>query len=298
MTRGIASVCVALLVALLYGCTIVPAEPLRISANLWIGYTPLFYARERGWLKAHNIELIDVVSLYENRQMYAVGNADAFTGTEYEYHTMRAQHSDLVPLILFDRSTGGDVVLANRTLSQLQESNETIDLYLEADSVSRELFEAFARAYHLEDKRLHVVNRDPDSISHLPMHTNPTLIVTYEPYDDTLYRTGYHKISSSADGNLSFIIIDALYSDLENLQKFHREFAALNRLVAKALEVLKNDPKSFYRVVRPYLHGESYYAFRASLRGIAWIYDRRDRPLLEQLRKQRIPTENLMRPQR
>jgi len=156
------------------GCIGGPSQPFRISANLWIGYTPLFYIKERGWLKDANIEIVNVVSLYENMQMYAVGNADAFTGTQYEYHVQRQKHPDLAPAVLFDRSSGGDMVMSNQSLKALKNTKETIDVYLEVDSVNSDLFKAFVKYAGMENQKFHILNLDPESISKLPLKKRPT----------------------------------------------------------------------------------------------------------------------------
>lgn len=38
-------------------------DKLRVVTSNWIGYTPLFYAREKGLLDKLNIQLLSVVSL-------------------------------------------------------------------------------------------------------------------------------------------------------------------------------------------------------------------------------------------
>jgi NitT/TauT family transport system substrate-binding protein len=57
---------IAFVTTLLFGCSKTPVEPIKILANPWVGYTHLFYAKEKGWLKELNIELTLVVSLGES----------------------------------------------------------------------------------------------------------------------------------------------------------------------------------------------------------------------------------------
>jgi NitT/TauT family transport system substrate-binding protein len=284
------------LLFLLTACALTPPKPLRISANLWIGYTPLFYIKERGWFKGENIELVNVVSLYENMQMYAVGNADAFTGTQYEYHVQRQTHPSLSPVLLLDLSRGGDLVMGSVDLQTLRKTERPIDVWLEVDSVNQELFKAFVEKEGIGNKKFRFHNLDPESISKLPFKKSPTLLVTYKPYDDPLRSRGYRELLNTADPSLPFKIVDALYADAEDLQNFDKEFKVLNRLVARALHDLHKDPKSFYHYVKNYLQGEDYAHFLESLKTIDWIYGRRDKAFLEQLQKLGLPTETLMEP--
>ncbi len=50
-------------------------ERLKVSTTNWIGYLPLIYAKEKGWLKELNIKLLTVSSLAENMYLYKAGNS-------------------------------------------------------------------------------------------------------------------------------------------------------------------------------------------------------------------------------
>lgn len=291
------SIFLGLLLLLLTGCMQPSSsQPLRISANLWVGYMPLFYLKERGWLKENHIELVNVVSLYENMQMYAIGNVDAFTGTQYEYHQLLQKRPQLVPIMLFDRSRGADLVMGNRSIEALRKSSEPIDLYLEVDSVNSELFRAFLKYSGMDEKRFHVINMDPEMIAKLPMHKRPTLIVTYEPFDDPLRQKGYRVLVDTKMPDLGFEIIDALYISKADKKRFAKELQQLNRLVAKALVDLQRDPKTFYEYVKYYLQGKSFDAFQESLKSIEWIYGRRDSALRRILQREALPDTDLLEP--
>ncbi len=297
MVKQVLSFLFTLLIAVLgTGCDISHKEPLRISANLWIGYTPLFYIKERGWLKEYNIELVNVVSLHENMQLYAVGNVDLFTGTQYEYHRMKETYSDLYPLILLDRSTGGDVVMSNRTIEELKQSEQKIDVYLEVDSVSSELLRMFLKQSGIDTSKLCVHNLDPESISKLQMQASPVLLVTYAPYDSALKHKGYKIVADSNSWSSQFQIFDAIYGDQSVLEKYADEIEVLNRLLAKALKDLRKDPKRYYTYVRHYLQQEYYDAFVDALDRIEWIYADRSQQLFGQLQRQNIPVNHLREP--
>ncbi len=298
MTTRVFSFLFSLLMIILAGCGTTHKEPLRLSANLWIGYTPLFYLKERGWLKENNIELVNVVSLHENMQLYAVGNVDLFTGTQYEYHRMKSLHSELYPLMLLDRSTGGDVVMSNRSVEELRRSEQKIDAYLEVDSVNSELLRAFLKYSGIDIAKLSVYNLDPESISKLQMKENPVLIVTYAPYDLSLKQRGYKIVADSKALASRFQIFDAIYGDKAVLKKYADEINALNRLLAKALKDLRKDPKRYYTYVKHYLQQEGYEAFLDALGRIEWIYADRSQPLLAQLQRQNLSVKYLREPVR
>jgi len=282
-----------LTILLFIGCSFTPTQPLRISTNLWIGYSPLFYIQQKGWLKEHNIEIVNVVSLSESMQIYASGFAEAFTGTQYEFERVKEKVPDLEPSILLDRSLGGDVIMGNCDIPTLQKA-EKIDVYLEVDSISKVLLDSFVELYGINALVLHLINKDTDDSSMLAMKDEPTLIITYTPYDILLKKNGYHVLDTTK--NLSLFVMDALYTDSKTRKKYAEELVLLNQLIAKALDHLKKDPEEYFATVQVFFKYKDKNAFLEALDSIQWIYDDRSRPLMQQLDKYHIPTNNLMEP--
>ncbi len=94
--------------------------PLVLSTDTWVGAAPLYYAHSMGWLEEANIQMLQTDSIDENLEHYNSGAADIITGTAHEYRRLKTSHPDLIPIIIYDRSYGGDVILSNRTLTQIQ----------------------------------------------------------------------------------------------------------------------------------------------------------------------------------
>ena len=275
------------------GCSLSTPQPLRISTNLWIGYSPLFYIQQKGWLEEHNIEIVNLVSLSENMQMYESGFVHAFTGTQYEFEQMRKKTPDLEATILLDRSLGGDIVMGNRDIETLQKVQK-INVYLEIDSVNKALLDSFIALYGIKPSVLHLINKDSDDSSMLEMKDEPTLIITYTPYDVILKRNGYKVVDTTK--NLSLFVMDALYTDSETRKKYPEELAVLNQLIAKALDHLKKDPEEYFSTVQIFFKYKDQKAFLQALDSIQWIYDDRSLPLMQQLELHHIPTKNIMEP--
>ena len=245
-------------------------ERLKISASTWIGYTPLFYAKEKGWLKELNIKLINVSSLSENLYLYKAGNSDAYTGTQYEYNELKNQIPSLKPIILFDRSDGGDIILSNKTIQELQNTDKPINAYLEIDSINSALLKYFINKHNL--KNINYINRDQAKITSLKKKDmlNPTIIVTYVPYNYDLEKNGFQEIAST-DDSLDLIVLDALFTTNEVLDKHQHQFKELKKLIDKSVVILHNHPQEFYKTIKPYMLDMSYSQFLLALKGILWI---------------------------
>jgi NitT/TauT family transport system substrate-binding protein len=263
----------ALLCLPLFGCESSPTQdPLKIVANAWIGYSPLFFAKEKGWLEPLNIKVVHVVSLGESMQLYEVGSAQAFTGTQYEYAQVRDKDPTLIPVILFDRSFGADMVMSNRSVAQLQQERGQIDVYLEIDSVNQLILSDFVQRNNVPSKDINFINRDQAGISTLDAArlTRPTLIITYVPYNSELKRHGFMEIGNTRS-SLDLLVVDALYTKQATFSDNKARFQKLKQTVDRAIEFLNENPREYHRLVSPYLGELPYDDFREGLQGIRWL---------------------------
>lgn len=268
---------------------------LRISATNWIGYTPLFYAKEKGSLDLINIKLSNVVSLSENMYLYKAGNSDAFCGTQYEHSILHTQMPNLVPIMLFDRSNGGDMVMSNQTIFELQNSASQIDTYLEMDSINFTILNDFIAKFNLDESRINYIDRDQSEISSLK-NTEPgkqILIVTYIPYDTKLKKNGFKEILSTKNG-LDILVIDALFTQQDELIQHKAQFIALKKLVDEAILALHANPKEYYETIKPYFSALSYEEFIHELNDIEWINQNIDQALKIRLQESSFSTKDLL----
>jgi len=266
-----------------YGCSKNQKEELLLSTNSWIGYSPLFYAKEMGYLDELNIELIPTVSLGESLNLFLVSKADMLTGTQHEYNLLHQEMHSVVPIVLFDRSDGGDMILSNRTLQELKNlhKSQKIDVYLEVDSVNKEMIEHFIKHSHLSKKSMHFINKDQAQIQNIiSKDENPTIIVTYAPYNVLLEKKGFIPIASTKDIN-TLLVIDALFTSKKTLQQNKKRFENLKRVIDNSIHEIQKDPHEAYKRVSKYLNEISYEEFEISLQTIKWI----NKPSEELLRK-------------
>lgn len=283
---------VALLIS---GCFEQNDTKLRISATTWIGYSPLFYAKAKGWLDPMNIKLLNVVSLSENMYLYKAGNADAYVGTQYEYKILVQEDPTLKPVILFDRSYGGDVILGNQTLDKYIQTDTAIDVYLEMDSINSTLLQDFLKFHKLRNKEIHYINQDQLHIASLQKDTltKPTLIITYTPYNVQLRKNGFNELASTKDG-LELFVADALFTNEKTLHLHKEKFVQLKKYIDQAIVALEEDPQEFYNTVQPYLLELNFNEFQNSLGDIIWINKELSDKLSSRLEEAGLPTRGLL----
>lgn len=250
------------------GCGLTPPERLRIAVNPWIGFTPLAYAQQKGWLDDCRIKLLWVVGLEESVKLYRQGLADGFAGTQYEYFS--AGDPDALRLfLLFDRSFGADVILADRTIEQLRRSDR-IDVHLEATGLTNDLLKAFASQYGLRPESLIRHSSDPESMTALHPSKTATLLIAYEPYATAVEAQGFRRVASTRTLS-GAMVLDALWVNAPKAAAYKRCLPKLKAAVDRAVASLRSDPKEYYGTISGYLKGQSYEAFLKSLEGIRWL---------------------------
>ena len=285
-----------LFVVLSFSSCVEDNKKIKITTSTWIGYAPLFYAKERNWLEPLNIKLLNVVSLSENMYLYKAGNADAFVGTQYEYNFLLQEDKTLIPIIIFDKSNGGDMILSNLTLDELSKINKEIDAYLEIDSVNSILLNDFIRSNNLQDKKINYINEDQSNISRLKANeiNNPTIIVTYTPYNNILEKNSFRELSSTKKSD-DLLIIDGMYVKKDFYYENKETFVKLKKLVDDSIINLQNNPKEFYNTVKPYLTNISYEEFLSSLNDIIWLNKDIPTNILEKLDNSNFKTKDLIK---
>jgi NitT/TauT family transport system substrate-binding protein len=285
-----------LFVVLSFSSCVEDNKKIKITTSTWIGYAPLFYAKEKNWLEPLNIKLLNVVSLSENMYLYKAGNADAFVGTQYEYNFLLQEDKTLIPIIIFDKSNGGDMILSNLTLDELSKTNKEIDAYLEIDSVNSILLNDFIRSNNLQDKKINYINEDQSNISRLKANeiNNPTIIVTYTPYNNILEKNYFRELSSTKKSD-DLLIIDGMYVKKDFYYENKETFVKLKKLVDDSIINLQNNPKEFYNTVKPYLTNISYEEFLSSLNDIIWLNKDIPTNILEKLDNSNFKTKDLIK---
>jgi len=100
------------------------SQTIRIGINAWPGYEFLYLAQEKGFFEAEGVDvrIIEFNSLADGKRAYERGQIDGLGCTLIE-HIQILDNSDRSPFICFvaDYSNGADVIVANKTISNIQD---------------------------------------------------------------------------------------------------------------------------------------------------------------------------------
>ncbi len=106
----------------LVACSPEPKKPLRIGINAWPGYEFLSLADQLGYFKDEgvDIKMIPFQTLADGRRAFEKQQVDIMGGTLTEFYTAREiQGIDPVIFMMVDFSNGGDMLLANKAITNV-----------------------------------------------------------------------------------------------------------------------------------------------------------------------------------
>ncbi|MFO7809701.1 ABC transporter substrate-binding protein [Guyparkeria sp.] len=226
-------------------------EPLlRVSGITWVGYEPLFLARQLDLLPPERIRLIESPSNTNSLMQLASGEVEAATLTLDEFILARAGGIPVHIALVFDTSEGADVIMAHPEIDRLEE--------LAGRRVGVE--DTAAGALMLR-KSLEAAGLAPDDVTRVPVIGGEQMdayrngevdaVISYEPYASRLAELGASRLydSSAFPG----LIVDVLaVSD----NAIGRHDTALSDLLAAyfaALAVVKSSPGRAHRLIAPRL---------------------------------------------
>ncbi|MHB8100551.1 MAG: ABC transporter substrate-binding protein [Sulfuricurvum sp.] len=284
------------LVLLLSSCSQVKEkDPLVISVDPWIGSAPFYYAHAKGWLAEANIQLILAPSIGENLRIFESGASDMFTATQHEYFSKRKTHPDLIPVIHYDRSYGGDIVMANRTNEELVNSDEPIDMYYEFDTVNEEMADYWVADHNISKGRLRIHSRVQDEIKNMKSSSSatPIVLVTYNPHNLILEKNGFHEIASTK--NDKYLVIDAVYVSSKLYQNNKETFHHLSDAAKRAMRAYEANPREFYEKVKPYFGNPTYEDFILMKKNAQWFAVTPPQQLTQRLKSINFPVKDLIR---
>jgi NitT/TauT family transport system substrate-binding protein len=229
------------LAAGLHACNWVQEQPVTVAAHVWVGYQPMYLARERGWLKRDRVTLLDTHSATESLAAVRSGKAEAAALTLDEMLTARATGLPLTAVLVFNTSMGADMLLAEAGMTQLSELKGQ-RIALEHSSVAEIMLAEILREAGLKQSDVQLLR--------IPIDEHPTVwhrhgadaFITYEPVASQLLARGLVRLFDTRQ--IPDTIVDVLAFHRDALDNRHAD--AIRHLMLahfQALDSLVRNPQ-------------------------------------------------------
>ncbi|MBI5922632.1 MAG: ABC transporter substrate-binding protein [Betaproteobacteria bacterium] len=216
-------------------------KPVSIAVSVWIGYEPILLARSKGWLDERQVHLVEVASATDCLKLLAEGKVDGAALTLDEALIGRARGIPLSIVMIFDVSTGADMLIARLGIKQLNDLKGRRIGY-EPGAVGALMLDQVLRAAGLKKEDVKLVALAIDKQHDAWTHDKVDAAINYEPVASQLLASGGHKLFDSRQ--IPNTILDVLAIRGEILD--HPHASAIRQLISahfRAIGHLNRNPQ-------------------------------------------------------
>jgi NitT/TauT family transport system substrate-binding protein len=221
-------------------CTERFVEPLVFGMNAWVGHDPLALARDRGWIDAKQVKVVELSSVAETLRHFRNGLLSAAAISLDETLRLAEDGQDIRVIAVLDASAGADMVLARADLSS-PEQLKGQSIAVENSAVGALMLQRLLQAGSLDRADVKVVplkaNLHLDALKSLQVAAS----ISYEPLAHNIVEAGFDPIFDSRQ--MPGEIVNVLVVKGEALRERPDQIDALLAGWAEGLQAFKDDPQ-------------------------------------------------------
>jgi NitT/TauT family transport system substrate-binding protein len=221
---------------ILSACGLWADKPIAVAAHVWLGYEPMFLARDEGWLDSHQVRLVETHSATESMQALADGKVQGAALTLDEALKARSMGMPISVVMVFDVSAGADMLLADAGIKNLTDLKGKRIGY-EPSSVGEVMLVKILQIAKLTKQDVQLVAINVDKQHQAWNDKQVDAVITYEPVATQLLSEGAIKLFDSRQ--VPNTIVDVLVIRNDVLNRSHAQairhviyahFQALNHI--------------------------------------------------------------------
>lgn len=234
-------------------CGVTDEPGLRIATNQWIGYELLYLNEtisQNQQSEPLRVQLVELLSNSDSLQALAAGTVDGAGLTLDEVIGARAAGLDLKIVLVFDISTGADVLLAKPGITRLEDL-KGMRVGVEQTGVGALMLESALTKAHLKASDIKLVSLTADR--HLAAFEHDALdaLVTFEPFASQIMKAGGRLLFDSRE--IPNGIVDVLAISAKALQANPDTLRSLIARYFKAMDYLHDHFLAASRLMAPRL---------------------------------------------
>lgn len=229
----------------------IPAEAgtMRLGMTTWVGYGPMFLARDKGFFKENGLDvdlrIIEDASIY--MAAIAAGELDGNASTLDEIMKYRSPDFCFKAVAALDDSHGGDGVLVRDEVKSLKDLKGQ-QIGMNEGSVSQFWFNILLTREGMTEKDLQITNMTADDAAAAFIAGQIPAAVTWEPHLSLVRskKQGKVLIDSSETPGLIVDVVDLTCDYIKNNPK---DVEAFNKGLFKAVDFIKSNPEEAYAIM-------------------------------------------------
>jgi NitT/TauT family transport system substrate-binding protein len=246
---------------------------LQIGFSVWVGYGPLFVARDKGYFKDEGLN-VDLVKVADPKERFSALVGKKLDGLVSTVDTMTLYWKPETPfkaVLGLDDSSGGDGIVSKPDINSITDlKGKTVGVNV--GSVSHFFLDFLLQKNGLTDGDLKIVKMSQDDVPAAFATGKIDAGVTWEPALSKAVKGGAKLLASSKE--TPGLIVDVLILRGDVLQSNPDAAKKLINAWNKAIDYIKSNPDDSYSIMQKGLGGfyEKPADIKADLQG-ATLYD-------------------------
>ena len=218
------------------------AGTMRLGMTTWVGYGPMFLARDKGFFKENGLDV--ELQIIEDAALYmaaiAAGKLDGNASTIDEIMKYRSEAFCFKAVVALDDSHGGDGVLVRDEVMSLKDLKGK-QVGMNQGSVSQFWFNILLKREGMTEADLEITNMTADDAATAFIAGQIPAAVTWEPHLSLVRTKKQGKVlidSSETPG----MIVDVVALTCDYIDKNPKDVEAFAKGLYKAVEFIKTNP--------------------------------------------------------
>ncbi|RVU38830.1 taurine ABC transporter substrate-binding protein [Hwanghaeella grinnelliae] len=235
--------------ALLTAASAAHAGTMKLGMTTWVGYGPLFLARDLGYFEEGGLE-VDLQIVEDHAYAMAAeaaGELDGDAGTLDEILQYRTKDFCTKTVYALDDSHGGDGILAPTDVKSIADL-KGMEVAMNEGSVSQFWFDILLKREGMTEADVVVTNMSADDAAAAFMADRIPVAITWEPHLTLAKKAnkGHVLIDSSQTPG---VIVDVLSLRCDYIENHPEDVKALVAGLYKAHEYLKANQDEAYKIM-------------------------------------------------
>ena len=237
--------------AVVLAITAIPASAgtMRLGMTTWVGYGPMFLARDKGFFKENGLDV--ELRIIEDAAIYmaaiAAGELDGNASTLDEIMKYRSPEFCFKAVAALDDSHGGDGVLVREDVTSLKDLKGQ-QIGMNEGSVSQFWFNILLTREGMTEKDLQITNMTADDAAAAFIAGQIPAAVTWDPHLSLVRSKKQGKVlidSAETPG----VIVDVVALTCDYIKNNPKDVEAFNKGLFKAVEFIKTNPDEAYAIM-------------------------------------------------
>jgi NitT/TauT family transport system substrate-binding protein len=220
-------------------CSEQKATPIRLGTNVWLGYEPLYLARELAYFDEKTVKLVDFLSASEAIRAFKNKSIDAAALTLDEAMLLLEHNIPVKIILVHDISDGGDVIMGSPEIRSFEDIVGK-RVGVEGSALGAYTLSRALELYGLALENVQLVQLEANEYEKAYQEGHIDAAVTFEPVRTKLLVAGAHELFTSRE--IPGEIVDVLVVHQDRLEVNQDHIKSLTNGWFRALEYLQKNP--------------------------------------------------------